>query len=242
MGKSEDSYGALLVPIILGKLPAETRSNLARAHTNPEWTLSELKDCIKTEIRVLESGISNELCKKISSTGGDFPTMTTASFYTGASNSTPRQSTQYKPKSCTYCQSTTHSTSSCDVVTDSGKRLEIVHRENLCFNCLSRHRAAQCKSKSRCKRCKGKHHTSLCENMSQKDKQLKQEAPSPSDTQTSTATLTVSVPADQPSNDLLTTDTGCLLKTAVANVRSGSQCCRAQILFDEGAQRSFMTQ
>ena len=202
----------------------------------------DLKDCIKTEIRVLESGFSNELCKKISSTGGDSPTMTTASFYTGASNSTPRQSPQYKPKSCTYCQSTTHSTSSCDVVTDSGKRLEIVRRENLCFNCLGRHRAAQCKSKSRCKRCKGKHHTSLCENMSQKDKQLKQEAPSSSDTQTSTATLTVSVPADQPSNDLLTTDTGCLLKTAVANVCSGSQCCRAQILFDEGAQRSFMTQ
>ena len=242
LGKSEESYGALLVPIILGKLPAETRSNLAQAHINPEWTLSELKDCIKTEIRVLESGFSNELSKKISSTGGDSPTMTTASFYTGASNSTPRQSTQYKPKSCTYCQSTTHSTSSCDVVTDSGKRLEFVRRENLCFNCLGQHRAAQCKSKSRCKRCKGKHHTSLCENMSQKDKQLKQEAPPPPNTQTSTTALTVSVPADQPSNDLLTTDTGCVLKTAAANVRSGSHCCRAQILFDEGAQRSFMTQ
>ena len=32
------------------------------------------------------------------------------------------------------------------------------------------------------------------------------------------------------------------MKTAVAEVRAGSHRCRAQILFDEGAQRSFMTQ
>ena len=33
--QSENSYGALLVPIILGKLPQEIRRNLARAHTDP---------------------------------------------------------------------------------------------------------------------------------------------------------------------------------------------------------------
>ena len=39
LGKSEDSYGALLIPIILRKLSAETRtsrSNLARSHTSLE--------------------------------------------------------------------------------------------------------------------------------------------------------------------------------------------------------------
>ena len=47
----------------------------------------------------------------------------------------------------------------------------------------------------------------------------------------------------QPSlTDLPTTSTGCLLKTAVIEIRSGSHCCKAQILFDEGAQHSFMTQ
>jgi len=40
LGKSEDSYGTLLVPIILGKLPVETRKNLEREHTNLEWTLN----------------------------------------------------------------------------------------------------------------------------------------------------------------------------------------------------------
>ena len=243
LGKSEDSYGALLVPIIFGRLPAKTRSNLARSHTSLEWSLSELKDSILTEIRVLESGFSNEPSKKTLNFADDSPTMTTASFYTGASNNVPRQPPQSRPRSCTYCQSTTHSTSSCDVVSDRGKRLEIVRRESLCFNCLGRHRAAQCRSKSRCKQCKGKHHTSICETTSEKDKQSKQDAPPPSDTQKeSTTTLTVSTPTEQPSTDLPTAGTGCLLKTAVAEVRSGSHRCRAQILFDEGAQRSFMTQ
>ena len=241
LGKSEDSYGALLIPIILGKLPAETRSNPARSHTSLEWTLSELKDSILTEIKVLESDLSIESLEKTSADNS--PTMMTASFYTGASCNTPRQLTQSRPKPCTYCQSTAHSTSACDVVPDRGKRLEVVQRENLCFNCLGRHRAAQCRSKSQCKRCKGKHHTSLCDSTPEKNKQPRQDAPPPSDAQKeSTTALTVSTPVSSSSTDLPTTSTGCLLKTAVAEVRSGGHCCKAQILFDEGAQHSFMTQ
>ena len=74
LGKSEDSYGALLV-IILGKLPAEIRSNPARSHINPEWILSELEESFKTEIRVLESRFSNEMSKKFLSLFGDSSTL-----------------------------------------------------------------------------------------------------------------------------------------------------------------------
>ena len=38
LGQSRDSYGALLVPIILGKLPVEIKRNLARDHPAFEWT------------------------------------------------------------------------------------------------------------------------------------------------------------------------------------------------------------
>ena len=153
LGKSEDSCGALLIPNILGKLPAETRSNLAQSHTSLEWTLYELKDSILTEIKVLESGLSIESPEKTSADNS--PTIMTASFYTGASCNTPRQLTQSKSKPCTYCRSTAHSTSACDVVPDRGKRLEVIRKENLCFNCLGRYGAAQCRSKSQRKRCKG---------------------------------------------------------------------------------------
>ena len=76
LGKSEDSYGALLIPIILGKLPAETRSNLAGSHTSLEWTLSELKDSILTETKVSESGLSIESPEKTSADNS--PTIMTA--------------------------------------------------------------------------------------------------------------------------------------------------------------------
>lgn len=52
----ENSYGALLVPIILGKFPQEVRRNLACTHTDQTWTITALQEGILTELRVLESG------------------------------------------------------------------------------------------------------------------------------------------------------------------------------------------
>ena len=57
LGKSSDSYGALLVPIILGKLPTDMKKNLARDHENGEWTISDLQSAILKEIHILELGI-----------------------------------------------------------------------------------------------------------------------------------------------------------------------------------------
>ena len=56
LGKSQDSYGDLLVPIILGKLPNELRRNLAREHSNPKWTFPQLTEAIYREIKILEAG------------------------------------------------------------------------------------------------------------------------------------------------------------------------------------------
>lgn len=53
LGKSEDSYGALLIPIILGKLPTDIQRNLAREHGSLEWTLQDLKQGVLREIRVV---------------------------------------------------------------------------------------------------------------------------------------------------------------------------------------------
>ena len=46
LGKSHESYGDLLVPITFGKLPNNLRRNLAREHSNPEWTFSQLRESI----------------------------------------------------------------------------------------------------------------------------------------------------------------------------------------------------
>ena len=58
----------------------------------------------------------------------------------------------------------------------------------------------------------------------------------------SSTQLTVSLPDNPPLSTVTPCKTGCLLKTAVAMVWSGDHQCRAHILFDEGAQRSFITE
>ena len=99
------------------------------------------------------------------------------------------------------------------------------------------------------------HHTSLCVNG---DKQVQgatfnttesQSLPSVSTnittqlaTEQSSTQLTVSLPDNPPWNDTVPCNTGCLLKTAFAIVRSGDHRYHAHILFDEGAQRSFITE
>ena len=77
LGKNNDSYGTLLVPIILGKLPTEIKKNLARDHENREWTIDDLQSAILKEIRILELGIqsTNTFISQL-------PAIPTASFVT----------------------------------------------------------------------------------------------------------------------------------------------------------------
>ena len=42
-GKSQDTFGELLVPVILRKLPDETKQNLARGQQGADWSIQELR-------------------------------------------------------------------------------------------------------------------------------------------------------------------------------------------------------
>ena len=60
LGKDKGSYGCLLVPIIMGKIPSKTKQNVVRAHGKKEWTLSELQAAILNELYILEMGSQTE--------------------------------------------------------------------------------------------------------------------------------------------------------------------------------------
>ena len=97
LGKSIDSYGDLLVSVILEKLPSETRKHLARERTDSEWTLRELQDAIFKEVHVFESGLH------MPSQASRTPT---ATFYTG-SRRVPNQPTTgnvTKKRTCAFCK------------------------------------------------------------------------------------------------------------------------------------------
>ena len=130
-----------------------------------------------------------------------------------------------------------HSAHNCDVVTDYQKRTDIVKEGRLCYNCLAHHRVSQCTSKFRCRKCKKKHHTSLCSSDSPTQGTTPEKKNASDDTPTTTTGgfLTPASCSAAPQNPT------CLLKTAVAPIVAGNTRSQANILFDEGAQRSFIS-
>jgi len=50
--EAQDSYGNRLIPIILERLPSETRKNLARENKSGSWILSELRQAIFRDIKI----------------------------------------------------------------------------------------------------------------------------------------------------------------------------------------------
>ena len=232
LGKSETSYGELLVPVILDKLPIDVQRNLAREHSNSQWILSDLMAAILKEIRVLECGQYNPH-KQIPRSSAAFSVNSRDHF-----NKKQRQDglDSKRKQQCVFCKGL-HPTHNCNVVTDYQKQLDIVKENTLCFNCLARHRVSQCPSKFRCRKCKKKRHTSLCnsettntsEGMSNEQK-----------TEVTTLTSGLLTPASHCKTSENNTTT-CLLKTAIAPIIAGGIRTQANILFDEGAQCSFIS-
>ena len=110
LGKSTDSYGDLLVSVILEKLPNETRKHLARERADSEWTLRELQDAILKEICVFESGLHMPLQSSRTPT---------ASLYTGTRRiaTQPASGAVIKKRNCTFCKGS-HTSTDCDIITE----------------------------------------------------------------------------------------------------------------------------
>jgi len=126
--------------------------------------------------------------------------------------------------SCPFCNGN-HGPNESTEISNVEQRLSKVKHQRLCYNCLG----TKCRSRARCIKCHRKHHTSICSasNYSQ---------PSSSST-----------PEERPEATSLhstTTraQTNVLLKTAISYVGTGNTKFSAGILFDEGSQRSYITQ
>ena len=130
-----------------------------------------------------------------------------------------------------------HSAHNCDVVTDYQKQIDIVKEGHLCYNCLTHHRVSKCTSKFCCRKCKKKHPTSLCSSDSPTKGTTPEKKNVPDDTPTTTTGgfLTPASCSEAPQNPT------CLLKTAVVPIIAGTTRSQANILFDKGAQQSFIS-
>jgi len=247
LGTTSDTYGTLLTRVILGKLPPDIKIRMARDHYDTEWTIDALMTSVLKEIRIFEAGQqSSRRSNSIS---------TTSSFHTSA-NRGGTHDNQKKDPICVFCKGM-HKPNSCTTVSCPKQRLAAVKNAGLCFNCLARHKVSRCPSKFTCRECHKKHHTSLCQAFTTISETPPQTTPAASTTteQTVSSTLptsanTVSVtnqsqgkPNTSTTSSLSAISTSvCLLKTAIANISAGQTTVEGHILFDEGAQRSFITQ
>ena len=124
------------------------------------------------------------------------------------------------PQLCVFCKGS-HKVNQC-TTTDHQQRLDIVKQNNLCFNCLWKHRVSTCSSKYCCRKCHHKHHTSFCTETS----------PLKNVENTETTPVTRTTPV---------TNEGSFSTVVSQSVTTASLIyVGASILFDEGSQHSFL--
>ena len=247
LGKTSDSYGTLLSSVILGKLSSDTKTRMARDHYDTEWTVEDLMASILKEIRIFEAG--QHTGRRTSSMS------TTSSFYIGANRGGTHEKHKKDPN-CVFCKGM-HKPTLCTTVSCPKAHLAVVKNAGLCFNCLGHHKVSQCPSKFTCRECRKKHHTSLCHAFTVEPTPRSQPSPvvisstdqvTPPTVTTAAQTFRATTQNQDTSTAAATTSLSaistsvCLLKTAIANVSAGQTTMEGHILFDEGAQRSFITQ
>jgi len=155
LGVAAESYGSLLSPVILSKLPSEFRLIISREVKEDRWQLDELMRVIDEEVRAREratnsSGRANNGNRQTRGSNKGFPTSTSL-----FSSNSPA------PK-CSYCREQ-HSSNACKSITDPSERKQILRRSGRCFVCLRKHHTSrECRSSLKCNKCNGRHHVSIC--------------------------------------------------------------------------------
>jgi hypothetical protein len=238
LGIEDITFGTILTPIIYNKLPSEVRKNITRERGNDNWDLNALRSSIKKELCVQNAG------QPINNADFDPEVIPTASFITSTYN---RERKQLQNSIKQYCGEQ-HHPNSCKTVPDKERRLEIVKRNDVCFNCFpafGKHKIKEYKSQNSCRKCHRRHHTSICN----AEEKVKQPTTYRNNTD-STPSVNYVNSEDAPKQPISEVNfhsgsskspSNVLLKTAVAPVSSRNVCCDSNILLDKGAQRSFIS-
>eukprot|EP00795_Rhopilema_esculentum_P012833 gene12833-3574_t len=126
---------------------------------------------------------------------------------------------------CYFC-SGNHYASDCNTIVDVNKRKEHLLRVGRCFSCLrTGHVVKTCPSAKFCSFCRGKHHSSICERKSNN-----------SGAESMPPNVTAISKEKKSTHVLLQT-----AKATAVNPSTGEKCS-IRILFDNGSQRSYVTE
>ncbi|XP_062576180.1 uncharacterized protein LOC134238068 [Saccostrea cucullata] len=232
LGTDEATYGTILTPMLYNKLPAEIRKNITRDKGDDQWELHSLRRAIKKELCVQDAGQAMHSKQEAQ----EF--IPTANFVAGSSHI--RTNKQEIVKQCLFCNGN-HSPINCHNVQDYDKRISIIKQKRVCFNCFGNHKVSECQSDFKCRNCKKFQHTSICKN-SQLPRSSSERDVTKSESTQSNQTRQREQSFQLHSSTQVTANTEVLLKTAVTPIWYGNQEISCNILLDEGAQNSFITE
>ena len=155
LGIDFKQYGALLIPVIMNKVPDEIRLIITKEIKGEDWELDGILEILQGELEAREQ--SNQLQMKQSN--GNFTKHAQGHhhFTTSALVAEGRKIT------CSYCNGS-HYSAKCEIVSNPQARKVILRKQGRCFVCLRKnHLSKDCRSNVRCYDCKGRHHSSICD-------------------------------------------------------------------------------
>ena len=244
LGKTTDTYGDLLVYILLDKIQTDVRQNLVRHHGATDWSLQQFREAMEKEIRVLE----------------DVPSNNNSAATRPKSNAPQGKRTHViavkadkleKPRKCAFCEGP-HFASECTKYSTVESRIKYVQENSLCFNCLTSKTHSlvkDCRSSKRCFHCGKAHHSSL--HRFENDTQASGASSTPPNNAVINKSIAVlsAAPVQPSENVLIATNLDhaanafapyIFVKTAVAYVQTKSLKSKANLIIDECAQHSFI--
>ena len=262
LGVSSDSYGALLIPMLLRKIPEDMRLLVSRKVDGKEGlSLNFLLETFKREIEARErcaaSDSHRESEQKTAHRANvlNRGAISKGSLASSSALFSADKTDKRRPANCIFCRGN-HSFSECKIVTNLDDRKNALKKQGRCFRCtLKGHLSRQCDKLIKCHHCSGNHHLAVCEQRfrkltlnvsgnSPKETVMsnKEAAETPAETENSDGN-SVKVTTAHVNSGLGTTQV--FLQTAVTRVsKTGlidGQNVLARIIFDTASQRSYVS-
>ena len=235
LGINGEQYGVLLTPIILSRMPQELRMEWAR-ESGHESDLQYLLEFLKKEITRRER--SKALITTEKQEQGAHGTATTLT--SGTKN--------FSKKICVLCKRNNHTVDKCFNLTKLSspqERQEVLKKNKICFKCLSnepRHQFKTCNVS--CKNCKGNHHILLCDKIVKSPVSVSISTGAQTDFSIDTSEVNTQTHVKDNTalvSSCLKTNT-VLLQVAKIKVKGSKGMSEAVVMFDTGADRSYISQ
>ena len=111
LGVYPESYGDLLIPIVMKKLPEEVRRIMLRSHDEATWTLADLRKQLRHEVETREKSSLGQSDKEVSVPNPPF----NSKFSTAGTSFFGALGRENAKNCCAFCDEP-HPSDSCKIV------------------------------------------------------------------------------------------------------------------------------